>query len=836
MSLTSPDAASARTAGITETKLPNGLTAFRFAKGHFIDLKDSGCTQLAKNGADFTVSMWLKATTGEGMYAQILSGGRMSTIGKLDNPGFVVFPEWKWGSSNLVWRTGNGSAYKEIRSTPIEPNVWTHVTLSYKNGDSLARGSISINNVTTSGELHGNMYRTPVRIGEAFSWGTNAPFEVADMKSYPRLLSSNEARGLWLDVAAQFGLSDKTLESAIAQLRGHFKGPARLDVNAFATAVDNLKKNAALISTRETFVMDALALTDDYEKSVAGPLFVGRDTSGGIPNVPVAGESAIVREARGMLDVFQVVHDEAFSSETLAGCSSKLQGRRWQTADYFPGKVTAPLDASKAFTVKVNATVPPVWGIPVAFATSQKVRPTGLYLPPGSIARVTVPPALVNAGFAIRVGAHSWDNSQKPNHLRMYRVMTRTDIVREVSIVGSPLGGGVYIEVPYLAKQGMVNVQVQGVVEAPFLSLRSFDAMTEAQWQARRTAGVPWTDFVTDHYMTQVPTNWVYAKTNVTQLLKDWDNSMQGVSEFVGIPLAKRNDVVMWTQTDLQIPGGSHGIGYPQVNNDYNPRGDSKGNSSHHAVTSPLNNQTEFHELGHSQLFSMFAGESEALVNFPIAYVSAQKFGTPLDKAFSDSFGNGGPTRDIAGVDWMVTVGFGSGLEMNRSNTTKDEIRYQARGYAKYADIAALFGWKALTDFYDQENLDYMARAPGDGLLAEDSRILRLSVAAKADITPLIHFWGIHPDDPAKLKAAIAAKGLLPSPAIKARIELYRTLIPADNAAFMTFFNTIYPGMAAGNSPDYGPGWYHIRKTQWNETEAQKARAALDAVLAKYFP
>ncbi len=790
---------------------------------------------MGKNGADFTVSMWLKVTAGEGMYAQILSGGRMQTIGKLDNPGFVIFPDGSWGTTTLVWRTGNGNEYKEIRSTPVQQNAWTYVTLTYKNGDSLAKGSISVNNVTTAGELHGNMYRTPVRIGEAFSWGTNAPFEVADIKSYQRVLSSAEVRGLWLDVAAQFGLSDPLLESGIAQLRKHFNGSARLNASAFDAAADNVIKNAALISTRETFLMNALALTDEYEKNVA-PLFVGSDTSGGIRNDPVAGESAIVREARGMLDIFQVVHDEAFRSETIAGCSSKLQGRRWQTADYFPGKVTAPLDTSKAFTVKVNATVPPVWGVPVAFATGDKVRPTGLYLPPGSIARVTVPPSLVNAGYAIRVGAHSWDNSQKPVHSRMHRVMTRAEIVREVTSVGSPLGGGIYIEVPYLAKQGMVTVQVQGVVEAPFFSLRSFDAMTEPQWEARRKAGVPWTDFVTDHYMTQVPSNWVHSKPNVKKLLEDWDKSMQGVSEFVGIPPAKRNDVVMWTQVDLQLPGGAHGIGYPQVNNNYNPRSDSLGNASHHAVTSPLNNQTEFHELGHSQLFSGFGGEGEALVNFPIVYVSTQKFGTPLDKAFADSFGNGGPTRDMAAVDWMVTVGFGSGLEMNRSNTTKDEMRYQARGYAKYADIAALFGWKVLTDFYDQENRDYISPKPSDGLSRDDSRVLRLSVAAKADITPMIHFWGIHPDDPVKLKAAIAAQGLVSSPAIKARIEYYRTLIPADKAAFMTFFNTIFPGMAAGDSPDYGRGWYHIRKTQWNDVEAQKAQATLDAVLAKYFP
>jgi N-terminal domain of M60-like peptidases/Peptidase M60, enhancin and enhancin-like len=635
-------------------------------------------------------------------------------------------------------------------------------------------------------------------------------------------------------------LSVAELSSGISQLRRHFNNSARLDANAFDAAVQKINKNSHVLPTRESLMLDSLALLDQYESSVA-PLFVAGASKGGISKDPVSGESAEKREARGMLQVFQTVHDKVFSPVIVASCASKLQGRRWKTADYFPGKVTAPLDVNRTFTVPVNATVPAAWGIPVAFATDAKVRPTGLYLPPGSIARVTVPPALVNAGFAIRIGAHSWDLSKKSTHIRMHRVMLRTEIVRKVTLVGSPLGGGVYIEVPYLATKGMVDIQVQGVVEAPFFSLRtsrsgSYVPMTETEWNARRTAGVPWTDFVTDYYMTQVPTNWVSAKPNVQKLLEDWDKSMQGVSEFVGIPPAKRNDVVMWSQADVAIPGDAHGIGYPQVNIIYKPTADARGNAMHPAVTNPLQNQIEFHELGHSQLFSKFKGETEALVNFPIVYVANQKFGIGLDTAFSNSFNNGGPTRNIAAVDWMVTVGFGSGLEMNRSGTVKDEFRYQARGYAKYADIAAIFGWKALTDFYDQENLNAMSPKPSDSLTSEDNRILRLSVAAKADITPLIHFWGIQPDNPIALKAAITAKGLASSPAIKAKIQFYRTLIPADAPAFLTFFNTIYPGMPAGQSPDYAEGWYHVRKTQWNAAEAQKARNVIDAILLKYYP
>lgn len=822
--LTAPEVSSKRTDGIVETTLPSGLTSYRFAQGHYIDLKNEGCTQLAQDNAGFSLSMWLKAPLGTGEILR--AGGGFSIALEPTEDGLV----------RLNWVT-SGRTYFAVRSVPFDPEAWTHVILSYTNKGDGASGSITVNGTSRSGVLGGDQFANPVRLGSA-SGAPGAFFEVADVKSHGRALNSTEIRAYWLDVAAQFGRSATELADGIGRLREHFSKAAPLEASAFAQAAEKVTKNATLLPTREALMLDSLALLEQYEASVA-PFFLRGATAKGIAKKPDASESAELREARIMLNVFQSVYDEAFRGETIAACRDKLRGRRWETADYFPGKVSATLDPERKFTVKIDATVPPVWGIPVAFATHPKMRPTGLYLPPGSVGKVTVPPALVDAGFAVQVGAHSWDHSDKPVHTRMHRTTRRIEIRQQDTYLASPLGGGVYIEVPYLASAGLVEVQVQGVVEAPFFSLRKFDSMTAADWQARRTAGAPWADFVSDYFMLNVPSNWVYSKSDPTQLLKDWDVSMQGVSEFVGIAPEKRNEVVLWAQVDTQIPGEAHGIGYPQVNNTYGPLSDARGDSTHPVVTSPLKNTTEFHELGHSQLFSKFRGEVEALVNFPIVYSASVKFGQPIDEAFRTSFhgpGPGGFTPDNAAIHWMVTVNFGIGAEMDHSNTTKDEMRYQERGYAKYADIARLFGWKALTDFYRQENLDYMAGKPGDGLSDVDSRILRLSVAAGADLTPLIHFWGIHPVKPDKLKAEITAKGLQPSAAIKTLLARYRTLIPANKAQFDAHFEQVYPGMPAGDSPDYASGWYHVRRQQWDPSAALKAQAAIDALLAQYFP
>ena len=79
------------------------------------------------------------------------------------------------------------------------------------------------------------------------------------------------------------------------------------------------------------------------------------------------------------------------------------------------------------------------------------------------------------------------------------------------------------------------------------------------------------------------------------------------------------------------------------------------------------------------------------------------------------------------------------GNPMDSSGSEHNEFRYQYMGYAKYADIARLFGWEVMQRFHYQENLDANA-----GIIYTtnreftDSRTLRLSIAAGVDITPLI--------------------------------------------------------------------------------------------------
>ena len=247
------------------------------------------------------------------------------------------------------------------------------------------------------------------------------------------------------------------------------------------------------------------------------------------------------------------------------------------------------------------------------------------------------------------------------------------------------------------------------------------------------------------------------------------------------------------------------------------------------------------HELGHAQLQTIYRGETEASNNFFRAYILNVKFGEDFDYAFANSM-EFLPylTPDQAAIHWMVTENFRNGKEMDHSNTEYDEFRYQHRGYAKYADIARLYGWDTLINFYRQQQLncineneclDHAIQAGQD----VDDRTLKLSIAAGFDLTPLIHFWGIQPEDPESLKEKMIEHGLGPSVLLKELLLNYKPLIPVTNAEFNDIYETFFPGKPEGNSPLYGAGWFNAWKDIWNEYHGWAAQAALQNIVDLYF-
>lgn len=831
-----------RTDGIMAVEGPDGAAAVQLGDDQSIELRNDPCLQLGRDGADFSVSLWFRIPEGGEPSATIFGNG--SSAGSTD--GFAVTVRNRDGEPRLSVVSGGGDGRARITTSdiPVEASRWNHLVLIFRDQ---ANFQIMINGVPTSLEnpfrsAYGDLYReSGLRLGDP-GFGTSTPIEVSDTRSYARTVSTAEVRALYFEHAAAGGLSGDTLDAALAALSGHF-GSSPLSDEDFDAAVRDLVDHATALPQSEERMRNALDLIDGYETSV-GPLFLNGETGAEITQAPEAGESATVREARAMVVVHQAIFDHGFTDEAIGGCGDLFEGRAWQTAAHFPGSVQPGAEVMD-HSVQVDASKPAFVGRPVAFATQPARRPTGLYLPPGAIGEVRVPAALIGRGFTVLVGAHTHIQDVDPEsnraHRRLPHVAQRFELVRDVTTIANPLGGGIYIEVPYLADAGVVDITISGVVEAPFFSMRSFDRMNAEDWRARRTSPAPWADFVTDTYMVQVPRHWVYALEDPIPGMTRYDDAMDGFSELFGWEPEERNDVVLYMQPDVWIRHGQGGIGYPQINFSFDPADIRDGNREIYLLNDPVN-QLELHELGHAQLVTKFRGETEALVNFPMAYVLNEKFGMDLDEAFGISgsgarVGAGAYTPDQAAVHWMITENFRDGLEMDRTNSTLNQMRYQHRGYAKYADVARLFGWEALRSFYRAEHAAYLHHQNTPRTLgsADDDRILRMSIAAGADLTPLMHFWGNHPEDAEALAAAITEASVPSSPEIETLLRRYRELIPADNDAFDVFFETIYVDRPTDGNPDFGHGWYNVWLPLYDTTHAERSRVSLDAILALYF-
>jgi len=277
-------------------------------------------------------------------------------------------------------------------------------------------------------------------------------------------------------VDPHIGLSLDTLITAISDIRAHVDGSITLSDAQLQTQANLFKDNAELLEKDLTAMNAAFELIDAYEDK-HGALFINSKTGGG-EGIPREGNDDLTLE-RTILLVQQTVFDEVFRGKLVQGeaafesvienCQDYLNGRAWKTSSFFPGHVDPPSDPTVEHSVIIDGTKAPYWGKMVCFADEPALRPTGLYLSPGGVAKITVPSAFVNKGFQIRVGASEADNSNKDIHQRMDRVSALFEIDSTTVYVANPLGGGVYIRVPYEASAGEQTIIISGsVVKAPF--------------------------------------------------------------------------------------------------------------------------------------------------------------------------------------------------------------------------------------------------------------------------------------------------------------------------------------------------------------------------------
>jgi hypothetical protein len=237
------------------------------------------------------------------------------------------------------------------------------------------------------------------------------------------------------------------IKGAMTALINHLKGTAVLDATQIAAQKATIDASLAQLASDGGAIGVAFDLVTTYE-TVLGPLFMNA------ANADMGGQSwnpGFVRKAlknnihMAVLNVMQGIVDYAYAGQNVSQYEKVLSGRVFKSSAYFPGKVTSTPNPSVIHTATIKGDYPKTWGRPVMNDNVPFARkPTGTYLPPGSIATVTVPQSLVGKGFQVRVGAHSEDYSKSNDFIRrLDRVSIVYPITSVATKVGNPLGGGV---------------------------------------------------------------------------------------------------------------------------------------------------------------------------------------------------------------------------------------------------------------------------------------------------------------------------------------------------------------------------------------------------------
>ena len=636
---------------------------------------------------------------------------------------------------------------------------------------------------------------------------------------------SASARNGSILLALKPAYSDE-LVAALVALKNHINGSAPLDGAQITTNKLTIDAQKLRFGSSVSAIAAALDLVATYDR-VLGPLWVARS----LPNrVDVTNDDI----HWAICTVMQNIMDWTYTAANIANHADLLDGFKFGSSAYFPGACAPPADPNTTNSVRINANFPDTWGRPTWEETPEATKPTGNYLAPGSIATVTVPSSIVGRGYNIRIGCHKWDMSNRPTFTRMDRLTVLYPINSTETRVANPFGGGIYIEVPaYVTNVGIVNIEIVNAVRSPYFSAKSFHTTTPAEWLTERARPAPWADFQSEKYMMQVPTSWISAMPDPTQLMKDWDIAADTCNDLMGFPRVRGKET-MYDQIDVNLHKSAGYPGYPTSNyTGSGLPGSGNGYSSWYLVRGPQHaTDIQFHEHGHGYYIPLLPGDIESVINILHVAVWNESFGYSLNDAFRASRDNqpAYATLDTTAMAWMTCFNFVNGVPMAQL-----EKQYQLKGHAKFVDIARLFGWSTLNQYWYSFNSDYENNLSyGTDV---DSQLLRLSKAAGVDIRPLFHFWGVPPVNTNSLAAAISAANLPASPAIYNTLIHYQSLAPANNAAFQSFALNWWgrqPNTSDTNSvEEYN---HTIQWTNYNEAACSAVQARAQQILDQYFP
>jgi hypothetical protein len=387
------------------------------------------------------------------------------------------------------------------------------------------------------------------------------------------------------------------------------------------------------------------------------------------------------------------------------------------SAATFPGAV--PADAKReSVTVSVNPKVPG-W------------HSTGLYAAPGELVTVRVPASSANAGWKIRIGAHS-DTLWHLDSWKRFPDVSRSYAVKAVETkVASAFGGLLFVETPKAGDAAEVKVEFAGAVRAPHYV---HGKTTLAEWKELRAAPAPWGELETKKVVLSLPSSVLRSLEDPVALMKVWDETLDLVADLATIskdrPRAER------IVCDEQISAGYMHSGYPIMTwLDMPPR----------LVSEAHMRKGDWgigHELGHNHQIGdwTFEGTGEVTCNLFTMYV--------IDRVGGTKPANGRVGLPVVAEHFRKYTAGGK----------PDFAKWQSDPFlalSMYVQLQHAFGW----DAYKKVFAEYRALPAGEKPKGTTERIdqwmMRFSRTVNRNLGPFFQAWGLPVTD--KALASIAS-------------------------------------------------------------------------------
>ena len=634
--------------------------------------------------------------------------------------------------------------------------------------------------------------------------------------------------------------------SALNTTKAHINGGTQLNASQLVALNSTLNDNISALESDRDSIINAIETVALYENQHGGIFTRGTTTEGGFSKTASGFELENL-----VIDLMQGLVDYSYSRANIRFYPNVFRNKLFQTADFFPGSVDASFNTSHE--VRVNGTNMPTKGTRNIYVTQDARRPTGTYLAPGSIATIVVPNSLVNRGVSILIGGHVHDfstgSSEKSDYRRMDRITTSFEIDNPIMTVANPLGGAIFLNIPYEQDHGVVDISIHNAVSMPYFARTVANHTSLTDWvNTIRHYPAPWAIIESDKFMYETASISMGYYDDPESTLRDWDAALDAVSELYARE-SPRSKTMLYIQSDRSPRTPSFSPGYPQSHSSYNPL---TATPSQTPLTNPFLAGPKdapgttlpiiTHELGHSERNHLFRNELEASVMVPWIAIQNRKFGLNLDDAMVWSFHTQHLNIDQSAILWAVTEQF-----RNNENMPNTSHFYN---WGKWPEIARLHGWDAIEGFYQllsdeaDKGINYWFHA--NNREEQDRMIMQIVKGSGIDLTPLLHFWGIVPYNLESVKAQISAEsGIEKSRPIYDQLLRYRDMIPVNNSQFRTF--ALATGVGGGTTADnivnyfgtrnnWGDGFYQRWWDNYTDQEGSAAIAQIDFIIDTYFP